>query len=77
MSYEQNLTGRRIAVVVLSAIEWHVIRQSLLTIQAALDAAAPGFHQASVASSIGNFHVRKSVRDALVTDETSVRWCVE
>ncbi len=46
MSYEQNLTGRQIAVVVLSAIEWHIIRHSLLTIQTAIDAAAPGSHQA-------------------------------
>lgn len=46
MSYEQTLTGRQIAVVVLSAIEWHIIRHSLLTIQAAIDAAAPGSHQA-------------------------------
>ena len=26
MSYEQDLTARQIAVVVLSAIEWHTIR---------------------------------------------------
>jgi len=42
MSDEQN----PIAVVVLSAIEWHIIRHSLLAIQAAIDAAAPGSHQA-------------------------------
>jgi hypothetical protein len=46
MSYEQNLSGRRIAVVVLSAIEWHILRHRLLTIQAAIDAAAPGSHPA-------------------------------
>jgi hypothetical protein len=45
MSYEQNLTAREIAVVVLSAIEWPIIRQSLLTIQAAMDRATPGSHQ--------------------------------
>lgn len=42
--YEQNLTGCRIAVVVLSAIEWHIIRHSLLTIQAAIDSSTPGSH---------------------------------
>ena len=26
LCYEQNLSGRQIAVVVLSAIEWHMIR---------------------------------------------------
>ena len=46
MSYEANLTSRQIAVVVLSAIEWHIIRRNLSTIQAAIDAAAPGSHQA-------------------------------
>jgi hypothetical protein len=44
MAYEQNLTGRQIAVVVLSAIEWHIIRDRLPTIQAAIQAAAPGSH---------------------------------
>ena len=33
MSYEQNFTGRQIAIVVLSAVEWHIIRNSL-----------PGYH---------------------------------
>lgn len=45
ISYEQSLAGRQIAVVVLSAIEWHIISQSLSTIQAAIDRAAPGSHQ--------------------------------
>jgi hypothetical protein len=45
MSYEQNLTGRQIAVVVLSAIEWSIVRHRLLTIQAAIDSAAPGTYQ--------------------------------
>ncbi len=46
MSYEENLAGRQIAVVALSAIEWHVIRHGLLTVQAAIDAATPGSYQA-------------------------------
>ena len=45
MCYEQSLTGRHIAVVVLSAIEWHIIRHSLFAIQAAIDAATPGSWQ--------------------------------
>ncbi|MDX1981916.1 MAG: hypothetical protein SFV51_16720, partial [Bryobacteraceae bacterium] len=42
VSYEQNLTVQQIALVVLSAIEWHIIRHSLQSVQAAIDAAAPG-----------------------------------
>jgi hypothetical protein len=42
VSYEQNLAARRIAVVVLSAIEWHTIRNSLPVIQAAVDASVNG-----------------------------------
>ena len=44
--YEQNLAGRQIAVVVLTAIEWHIIRNSLLAIQAAIDSAEPGSYKA-------------------------------
>ena len=39
--YEQNLNGRKIAVV-LTAIDWHVIRKSLSLIEAAIDVAEPG-----------------------------------
>jgi len=46
MPYEQNLGNRRIAVIVLSAIEWHIIRNALLKIRTAIDAAVPGSHQA-------------------------------
>ncbi|MBS1827942.1 MAG: DUF5615 family PIN-like protein [Acidobacteria bacterium] len=42
ISYEQNLSVRRIAVLVLSAVEWHIIRESLALIQTAVDAAEPG-----------------------------------
>ena len=64
MAYEQNLTGRQIAVVVLSAIEWHIIRRSLLTIQAAplMQPNLGPTRRSSVASSIGNFHIPKSDR---------------
>ncbi|MBN8734470.1 MAG: DUF5615 family PIN-like protein [Acidobacteria bacterium] len=43
--HEQNLAGRRIAVLVLSAIEWHIIRQSLSAIETAIETAAPGTHR--------------------------------
>lgn len=55
ISYEQNLAGRRIAVLVLSAIEWHILSQSLPVIQAAIDAAAPGTHRTI---DVGSFHRR-------------------
>ena len=42
LTYEQNLTGRRLAIVVLSAIQLPIIRQSLPEIIAAIDAASPG-----------------------------------
>lgn len=42
VSHEQNFAIRQIAVVVLSAIEWHIICHSLQAVQAAIDAAAPG-----------------------------------
>ena len=42
LSYEQNLTVRKIAVLVLTAIDWHSIRKSLSLIEAAIDVAAPG-----------------------------------
>jgi len=45
LPYEQNLTGRSIAVVVLTAIEWHLVCNNLSAIQAALDQAAPASYQ--------------------------------
>lgn len=42
LSYEQNLSGRRLAVVVLSAIQLPIIRKHLPKIVAAIDTAAPG-----------------------------------
>jgi hypothetical protein len=40
--YQQNLTGRRIAIVVLGKSRWRLIRLSLEQIVAAVDAATPG-----------------------------------
>jgi hypothetical protein len=42
---EQNLAGRRLAVVALSAIKLPIIRGSLPQIIVALDAAVPGSYQ--------------------------------
>ena len=40
--YQQNLTGRKIALVVLSTPQWPVVRLHLEEIAAAVNAAAPG-----------------------------------
>ena len=42
LSYEQNLMGRRLAIVVLSTVEWRIIRNYLAEIFAAVDAAEHG-----------------------------------
>ena len=42
ITYEQNLTGRRVAMVVLSSIDWHILKDNLLPILAALEDARPG-----------------------------------
>ena len=45
LSFEQNLTARRVAVVVLSSIDWHILKENLSPILAALGTAAPGSFQ--------------------------------
>lgn len=40
--YQQNLTGRKIALVVLSQGRWRLVRQRLGAIAAAVDAATDG-----------------------------------
>jgi predicted nuclease of predicted toxin-antitoxin system len=42
IKYQQNLTGRKIAIVVLSQGRWKPIRQRLDAIAVAVDAATPG-----------------------------------
>jgi hypothetical protein len=42
MRYQQNLEGRRIALVVLSTPQWPVVRLHLEKIAAAVNAATPG-----------------------------------
>jgi hypothetical protein len=46
ISYEQNLTGRRVAIVVLSSIDWHILKNHFPLITAAVDRALPGTFQA-------------------------------
>ena len=46
LSYEQNLTGRSVAIVVLSSIDWHILKNHLPSIIAAVDSALPGTFQA-------------------------------
>jgi hypothetical protein len=42
MRYQQNLEGRRIAVVVLSTPQWPVVKLRLEKIAAAVNSASPG-----------------------------------
>jgi hypothetical protein len=42
MRYQQNLTGRRIALVVLSTPQWPVVRLHLEKIAVVVNAATPG-----------------------------------
>jgi predicted nuclease of predicted toxin-antitoxin system len=39
---EQNLVGRRLSVVAMSSVEWHIIKHHLIKIIAAIDEALPG-----------------------------------
>lgn len=45
LSYEQNLIGRRLAIIVLSAVEWRIIKDYAADIVAAVDEAVPGTFQ--------------------------------
>ena len=42
LSYQQNLTGRQMALVVLSTNNWSIIKAHIGEIMAAIDAATPG-----------------------------------
>ena len=45
LSYQQNLAGRRLALVVLDTTNWNILKWKSLPIAAALDAATPGSFQ--------------------------------
>lgn len=42
LSYQQNLSGRRMAILVLSTNNWGVVKEQIGAISAAIDAATPG-----------------------------------
>ena len=42
IKYQQNLTGRRLALVVLTQGRWRLVRQRLSAIAAAVEATTPG-----------------------------------
>lgn len=44
---EQNLTGRRLAIIVLSSVEWRIVKDHLAEIVAAVDRAVPRTFQAA------------------------------
>jgi electron transfer flavoprotein alpha/beta subunit len=60
LSYEQNLTGRRLAIVALSAIQLPILKENLNKIVAAIEAAVPGTFQAV---DCGTFSRKKSPKE--------------
>lgn len=46
LRYEQDMTGRKLAIIVLSSVEWRIVKDHLPKIVAAIDNAAPGSVQA-------------------------------
>ena len=42
IQYQQNLAGRKVAIVVLSTPQWPVVRLHIAKIAVAIDAATPG-----------------------------------
>ncbi len=42
LSYQQNLTGRKIAIIVLGNAQWPTLRRYVERVVAAVDAATPG-----------------------------------
>jgi hypothetical protein len=53
LGHEQNLAGRRLAIVAWSAIEFPIIRESVGEIVAAIEAAAPGTFRVVVCGDFG------------------------
>jgi hypothetical protein len=46
LCFEQNLKGRRLAVIALSSVEWRIVKNHLARITMAIDNATPGSFQA-------------------------------
>ncbi len=48
LRYQQNLTGRRLAILVLGSTSWPRIRERVDSVQAAVDTSTPGaYHELS------------------------------
>jgi hypothetical protein len=58
LRYEQSLTGRRLAIVALSSVEWRIIKDYLPQIIAAVDSARSGSFQAV---DCGTFSRKKTI----------------
>jgi hypothetical protein len=58
--YEQSLTGRRLAIVALSCVEWRILKNYLPQIIAAIGSAVPGSFQAI---ECGSFSRKKMIDD--------------
>jgi predicted nuclease of predicted toxin-antitoxin system len=46
LHHEQNLTGRRLAIIAMSSVEWRLVKNYLRQIAMAIDNATPGSFQA-------------------------------
>jgi len=46
LCYEQNLSGRRLAIIAMSSVEWRIVKNHLTQIITAIENAAPGTFQA-------------------------------
>ena len=44
--FEQNLSGRRLAIIALSSVEWRILKDHMPKIATALENAIPGSFQA-------------------------------
>ena len=56
LTYQQNLAGRRMAIVTLSAIDLDILRPNLSLIVEAIDRASPGAFLVVECGSIGRRH---------------------
>jgi hypothetical protein len=56
--YEQNLSGRRLAIIALSTNNWPIVKNHLAQILAGIDSAVPGSFQAV---DCGTFSRRKAL----------------
>jgi len=62
LHYEQNLTGRRLAVISTSSVEWRIVKNHLPKILKAVDSAVPGSFQAV---DCGTFSRKRTPQEAV------------